>query len=546
MATAAVSAAPRTPAVSGAGHAPGAIARQALRDSRVRNLSFAVLFLAVAYIQPVAYGHTYPTQLERLGFARAFGDDKAVRLFYGVPHDLLTVGGYTAWRVGGMLSIFAAMWGVLAAVRALRTEEEAGRTELVLAGVVGRGAAFAAAVAAIAAGIALLYVATVLGLLLGGLPLGGGAFLALAVLSVTPVFAGAGAVASQLAPTRRLAIELGSATVVVALLLRVVADTTSLDWVRWATPLGWVEEMQAFAGARPLVLVLPLVASAALFAAAARIARRRDVGAGLLPVRDSAPPRLRLLSSPTAQALRAERGSLAAWLIGAGLFALVLGVVSHAITTAGLSPSLQREFARVGGGSIATPSGYLGFTFLFFILAVSLFCCSQVTAARRDESDGLLDTLLALPVRRRGWLAGRLLLATASAVVLALATGLLAWAGAASAGADVSFWRLLEAGANCLPVSLLFLGLGALAFAVVPRAASGIAYGLVSVAFLWQLFGALLGAPQWLLDLSPFEHVGLVPAQSFRAGSALVMLAIAAAAAMAAVWAFARRDLQGP
>ena len=70
---------------------------------------------------------------------------------------------------------------------------------------------------------------------------------------------------------------------------------------------------------------------------------------------------------------------------------------------------------------------------------------------------------------------------------------------------------MLEAGANCLPVALLFLGIAALAYALVPRASAGIAYGLVRVAFLWNLFGSLLGAPKWLVELTPFAHVGLVP-----------------------------------
>ena len=48
------------------------------------------------------------------------------------------------------------------------------------------------------------------------------------------------------------------------------------------------------------------------------------------------------------------------------------------------------------------------------------------------------------------------------------------------------------------------------------------------------------------LEASPFQHVGLVPAQPFWAGAALAMLAIAGAASAAAVWAFQRRDLIGP
>ena len=55
---------------------------------------------------------------------------------------------------------------------------------------------------------------------------------------------------------------------------------------------------------------------------------------------------------------------------------------------------------------------------------------------------------------------------------------------------------MIGAGANCLPPAVLFLGLAALAYAAVPREAAGVAYGLVAVAFLWQLFGALLGAPE--------------------------------------------------
>jgi ABC-2 type transport system permease protein len=127
--------------------------------------------------------------------------------------------------------------------------------------------------------------------------------------------------------------------------------------------------------------------------------------------------------------------------------------------------------------------------------------------------------------------------------LLALATAVFAWAGAAAGGAGVSLPRLLGAGANCLPASLLFLGLGALAFGVLPRWSAGIAYGLVSLAFVWELFGALLGAPGWTLGLSPFHHIGLVPSQPFRAVAAVLMLAIGGAAAVLGATAFRRRDL---
>jgi ABC-2 type transport system permease protein len=522
-----------------------AVAVRALRDARVRTIGFASAFAVYACIQPIGYRHAYPTLDDRRAFADSFANNKGLRLFYGEPHDLLTVGGYTAWRVGGTLAIAAAVFGLLASVRALRADEDAGRTELVLAGAIGRRSLYVAVVSAIAVSSLVLWLGELVGFLVGGLPAAGSAYLALATLSIVPVFAGVGALASQVAPTRRVAVELGAAVVGVCLLLRVIADTSNAAWLRWATPLGWAEELRPFTGARPGVLVLPLVAAAALLVGAARMYGARDIGTGLLPARDSADPRLRLLSSPAAQAARTERGSLIAWGASIGLFAFVLGVVSKSVSTAGISKSVQEEIARLGSGSIATPEGYLAFVFFFFVLALSLFVCAQVGAARHEEAEQRLETLLALPVGRRDWLGRRLLLAAAAVSALALMSGLATWLGTAAAGVGVSLPRLLEAGANCIPAALLFLGLAALAYAIVPRASAGIAYGLVAVTFLWQTVGALLGAPTWLVDLTPFAHIGLVPTQPFRAGAAAAMIAIGAGAALAALAAFRRRDLLG-
>ena len=167
----------------------------------------------------------------------------------------------------------------------------------------------------------------------------------------------------------------------------------------------------------------------------------------------------------------------------------------------------------------------------------------QIVSVRGEEAEQRLETLLALPVGRSRWLAARLLVAAAAAVLVALVAGLLAWAGAASQGAGVSLATMLGAGANCLPAALLFLTLGALAFALVPRASAGIAYGLVAVAFAWQTFGALLELPGWLLAVSPFHDVGLVPGEPFKASAAATMLALAGLATLAALAAFGRRDL---
>jgi polyether ionophore transport system permease protein len=518
-----------------------AIARQTLRDARTRTITVALLFLWGAAAQGLAYPSAYPTVEDRLKLAHSFGDNQAVRLLYGVPHDLLTVGGYMAWRLGA-LTIFAALF-VLAAVRAFRAEEEAGRQDLVFSGVVGRTAAFNAALVGIAASALIVWLALFAGVLTGRESAGDSAYLALALMTPVPVFVGVGALASQIAPTRRTATAIGSAVLGGALLLRMTADTTSAGWLRWVTPLGWAEELRPFTGARPLVLLLPLAATLVLLVAGARIATTRDIGRGLLAGHDSAPPRMALLSSPTSLALRTLRGGLLGWLTGIAVFALLMGVISDSVAS-GLSQSLQDQLEKLGTAA-NTATGYLGFAFLFFLLALSPFACFQLAAMREDEAEQRLETLLALPVRRGRWFLERLALVVAMAAGLALVAGLLAWVGAASQGAGVAFGRMVEAGANCLPVVVLFLGLGAVALALVPRAGTTIAYSLVGATFLWETIGGLVSAPRWALGLSPFHHVGLVPAEAFRATGALAMLAIGLVAAVAAAWIFDRRDVVG-
>ena len=514
-----------------------------VRDSRTLTVVFVYLFLVYSFVQPVGYRRIYTTQASREDFARSFGENSGLRLLYGQPHNVATVEGYTAWRVGGVLAIAAAAFGVLMAVRALRGEEDAGRTELTLAGIVSRRTAYLSALAAIGIATLILWAAEFAGFALGQLPVAGSAYLALATVSVIPVFTGIGAVASQLAPSRRIAAEIAGGAVGLFFLLRVVADTVSAaGWLRWATPLGWAEEMRPFADTRPVVLLLPVAASVLLLWLAARLGATRDIGSGLLPERRGGSG-MALLSSPTAQALRSQRDSLIAWAGSFGVFAFILGTVASSVSSNGIPAGVNRQVAKLGVGSLTTPAGYLALIFFVYVLGVSLFACAQVGAARREETDQQLETLLALPVGRIGWLTGRLLLGAVAAALICVLIGLLTWAGAAAGGTRVQAGQMLEAGLNCLPAALLFLGVAALAYAVVPRASAAIAYGLLVLTFLWQAVSALVSAPGWLAGLTPFAHIGLVPTQPFRAADAAVMIAIGVAAAGVGLAVFRRRDL---
>ncbi len=520
------------------------MARRATRDGAVRTLVFAVVFGLYAWLQAFGYRGAYPSLADRLAFAGAFAHNDALRLFYGYPYDVVTVGGYCAWRVGGTLSIAAAVFGVMSAVRALRAEEDAGRAELVLAGAVRRSHYFLAAVLSVLLGALALGAGELGGYLAGGLALGPSMYAALATALVVPVFAGLGALASQLAPTRRGALALSLGGVGTFWLARMVADTWApAAWLRTITPLGWAESMRPFAGSRADFALPSLALSGLTLLGAGVVARTRDVGVGLAAPRDRARSHRGWLGGPTRQYVLVARGSLAAWATGFGVFAFVLGMVSTSISSAGVSPELRRQLQSLGLGSVFTPGGYLAFVFVVFIVALTYFVSAQMAAARQEEADQALETLLAQPVDRRRWLLGRQLVAALGSLGLAGEVGLLAWLGAATRGANVSLGQMLEAGANTLPTAILFLGLASLLYALVPRASSAVSYALASVAFLWYVVGSLLHVPRWLVDATPYVHVGYVPAEAFRPVPAFVMLGAGLLTGVAATLCLARRDL---
>ena len=79
-------------------------------------------------------------------------------------------------------------------------------------------------------------------------------------------------------------------------------------------------------------------------------------------------------------------------------------------------------------------------------------------------------------------------------------------------------------------------------FGLAPRAQSLAWAALTACMLLWFL-GPLLDLPQWVMDLSPYEHVPAIPAVSFEAGPLVALTAIAAGLTAAGMAAFRRRDV---
>jgi len=527
-----------------ASHALGHLtARLVRRSSLIWAGALGLMSFAIA----AGYEGAYPDGSDRSAVVD-LGANPGFRALIGAGHQLDTAGGFTAWRYGGPAVVIAAVWGYLTTTRLLRGEEEAGRTELVRAGAVTALDVAAFAAAATFAGSLLMALGSMFGMLIAGLALDGSILTSLSVVSGAWVFASLGVVCSQLLPTRRAAALTAGAMVVLAFLVRAIADARAgAQWLRWATPFGWSERVNAFdPSPTTTALAVPIGVSVLLTMVGLLLARRRDLGASVIADAVSRPPRARGLRSSPGLATRLAAPRLMGWAIPVVLLSFTMGSLAGDVGAFFESSTTFQDLMRNFGVDPSVPvRAFLGFQFTALAVVVVCYGVSEMAAAREEEASDRLDNLLVRAVGRREWLAGRIAVAVAGTTALSLLLGVATWVGTLVGGGGIGFGDLLGGGLNLIPIGTFFIGAGVLAFAVLPRATAGLGYGLVAAAFLIQLVGSAIKAPQWMLNLSPFTHVAPVPAVGVGRVGAVVLLGLGTALSLVAVQRFRARDLHG-
>lgn len=514
--------------------------------------AWGVVFAIYVAVQALAYVAAYRTQAARDQLAQALAGNVGVNALIGPARSINSTAGYLSWRALGVLSLLGGIWGLLTSTRLVRGEEESGRFELLLAGQTSRRRAAVQQAAGLGLGLLSLFAVTAVGTIATGLTasvhfaLLQSMFFALCLVGAAAMFLAVGMLSSQLANTRRRAAVLASAFFGAAYLLRMVADSaTSLHWLVWLSPLGWIEEARPLTDSTPAALLPALAVTVLATLAAVRLAAARDVGAATLPDRDSAPANLRLLDSQLAFTLRLIRPVSLGWLVSVAVFSLLLGSIAQSAASAVRGDTAIVQVLQRLGGHGALAAAYLGLTFLVVAFLIAMVAAGQITAIRDEEADGRLDNLLMRPLTRTRWLMARLAPAVGVLVAAGLVAGVCAWFGAASQHAGIGFGALFEAGLNVIPPSVFLLGLGVLAFGGWPRHAAAVTYGYLTWAFLLEFIGAVVHASHWLLDTSVFFHVAPAPASSPNWSSAGAVVGVGVLAATIGVVLFRRRDVTG-
>jgi ABC-2 type transport system permease protein len=514
-----------------------------LRRERISLLIWIIGVSAVAASTFSAITSLYPGQAERAALAGSITANPAFLAMLG-PIGSTTVGGLTAWRIGVLAATMIGLMAIFTVIGRTRADEETGRTELLMAGVVGRSAQLVAAVI-IAAGAALL-----IGLLVAvagiaqGAPVTGSVALGAAFAGCGWVFAGVAAVTAQLTENARTATAMAGAVLGAGYAIRAIGDTVvGWKWMQWLSPQGWVTRVNAFGTDQILVLVLFAVTSLALVGTAVVLLHRRDVGLALFPAR-LGPPSNPRLTSPDALAVRLHRGSLTGWAVGFVAFgAITGGIAASAGDLINGSPQLAQIINRLGGAGVLIDA-FLAALGAYAGLLAAAYAISAVLRMHTEEAAERVSPILATAVGRTRWLSGHLMFALGGAVLLLALDGVVTGIvhGARIGDLPTGLDRGLVAMLIQVPPVMIMGGFAMVIYGWWPRL-SVLAWAALGLALVFGLLGRVLQLPQILLDLSPYTHMPSLPGGEIRWLPVLVELGIAAALVAVGVAGLRRRDV---
>jgi len=509
------------------------LVRLFLRLDRLRIPLWLLGIAGIVAASASAVQGVYDTSAARAAYAATVENSAAAIVMSGPPQALDTVGGITLFEVNLTAAVGASLMAIFLTIRHTRSEEEAGRTELLSAGVLGRFAPLMAALIVVSAASVALGALLALSLVAMGLPAGGSLLFGAAMGCLGIAFAAVAALAAQVTEHARASLGIALAVLGLAWGLRSIGDVRD-SLASWFSPVGWVQAVNAYGDERWWPLLLPLASAVVLTGGALALVQRRDIGAGLVPTRPGAPRGGSLLSSVPGLALRQQRSAILGWSVGLLLTGMALGSFGDDVTTMlEDTPALEGAFGAGTGEDLV--DGYFGMILLILALIVACFTASSVHRMHGEEEGGRAELVLSTRTPRLNWQFGWLAVTLLGTVIVLLAGGVgVALADAAVSGSTGRSAELIGATMAYLPATAVIGGLAAALHGWAPRL-SVATWVFLAACFVVGWLGALLEVPQWAQDLSPFNLTPQMPLEpmdwavvSTLAGLAVILLGLAA------------------
>src|SRR5664280_3763714 len=427
----------------------GALVRLGLRRDRWLLSLWIAAFAMMAWSAASASAGLFPDKASRINAANTINAAASMVALFGRVYDPTSLGSLSMIKYTAFMTAAIAVLMVFVTIRHTRADEESGRLELLSGGRLGRNASLAAALVISFGASLLLGLLTAAALAAGGLPAAGSLAFGLGWAATGMAFSAIAGVSAQLTTSSRTATGLGIVVIAVTYVLRAVGDLAQPgpSALSWLSPIGWNQQIRAYAGDQWWVLLLPLTLCVVVVPAAFVLRARRDLGAGLRQERPG--PANGALSGVWDLAVRLQSRALAAWAVSFVIFGFVIGSLENNVSQFLTSPNAQDLIKKLGGAQALTDA-FLAAEIAIMGILVACYGLSAANHLRSEEAAGHTEALLGTATTRTRWATSHYGAALAGVALLMLLTGLSTGVGAAFALHDGSRVGRVTLAALCL------------------------------------------------------------------------------------------------
>ncbi|QGU05855.1 hypothetical protein [Corynebacterium comes] len=467
-------------------------------------------FLAVF---PPAYESYYPTPRDRASFLAGMQQNSGMTAMWGPLESPASLGQIVMWEAGSMMIILGSVMAVLLMVGLHRKEESHGQMELRLSTGIGRTTPAAAALlttslASFVVGMGSTFVLLLSGLYVDELP-AEGAVTSGAVIALTMIGSALFAQLCLLCVRNPSSItRVGLLTVAVSFITRAVADSQNAGWLNWLSPLGWKTVVRPYVsddwGALSVLVGISIAGAAAVLMAE----RYREYGQPLVRVPELGRAGGRHIRGPLHLYVVLNRGTVITWiLVITGLAAFFIALTGSLSAWMEAEANVGQVFKEMfGTGNMKTE--FIAYTAKICGILVATMGIQTIVTYRSGELDRTVDLQRSTGIRR--WVPLGM-----AGLVASVAT--LSGTGAILVGGWIGLWSqesttatdhetLIFAAGSQLAPTLMLTAMALALVGCLPHA-THFAWAPVVAAAMLTLFGPVLDAPRWLIDISPFEYV---------------------------------------
>ncbi len=446
------------------------------------------------------------------------------------------------------MALFMVIMNIMIGVATTRGDEDDGLLELIRAHAVGRGAPLLAGAVELTLLNGLVGLLFGLGLQVAGMPgadTTGNWLIGFALAALGWAFGMLTLVVAQLANNASGATMLSYAILGVMYVVRMSTDV-SHPKLTWWIPFGWIEKISAYQANHWLPVIAYVLFGLVCLGLALGLSLQRDLGAGLITVRQGRQRASRWLRGPVSLLWRQSRGMIIAWIIGNFVLGVAYGSVFNTIGDLAKSNPMIKQL--LGATALASANRLIVKNFIA-ILAVVMVIVALIAAVQlmlklvSDENKGYLHQISATATSRwHVWASYTGWAMLTGIVVLFAGLGGMYLMGAADMKDPISwltYWHVFLA---YVPAMLVMIAFASLLTGWLPKWRY-LAWAWVAYAFFSLYLGNLIDLPKWAKHLTPLGFVNKVPLKAVVWSTNWWCLALTVLILVVAAIGYRRRDL---